>query len=105
MSEQENETIFNTFEILHAPKSDKTDDSEDIPEVSPLEEERKFIEDQFRDVWGWVDLAMGLTDILKEPFFKIMALSVVEVLTIATYSRDKINIVKMKHGNGNTGTK
>jgi hypothetical protein len=100
LSEQVNTEIFNTFEIL-----DNNDDNETVNEqaYNVLANERKLAEDEFKNRWGWVDLAIGLVETTGEKFTDIMQMAAIEVLTLATYSIDKIEIIKLRHGSTNSG--
>ena len=101
MSEQVNTEIFNTFEILTPAEADKDQDDDGL---WSMEKERKFAQDEFKNRWGWIDLAASIRQTQGGTLTELMQMSVIEVLTLATYVIDKVENIKAQHGNSNTGS-
>lgn len=58
---------------------------------------RKEVEDKFKMVWGWTDLAMNVAKETLTSYFEIMNKSVYEVIGIAKYLQDKIELIQMRN--------
>lgn len=64
---------------------------------SAIEALYRSTEQEFNERWGWQNIAMSVHEATGETFFQIMDRSVYEVLSLAIYLREKVEVLEQKY--------
>lgn len=100
--EQINQETYSIIENLFGKEADEAglenidNENKELVQSSVMAELNRFIEDDFKQRWSWIELAMQVAKESLTSYFEVVDKPVLAVLTLASYLQDKVQLIESR---------